>query len=436
MRSKFGCSGYTTLLVTSILLLFALIASLASSKGVFFQLKVAQNELKARQEHWKAEGGLECAFAQIKEKMLVLPPSGTITLLGCAVSTTIRKLSDYEYLVTSKEGNTNLSKVIISTGNGLGAVLKTSASVELTGSMHFVPKAKGLSSDSECTSIIAGGTVSYVASVSGSDEHFLTVDSSVSSHATGILGAPSFTCKNSHKSNLFEETKRPTYLATTSTSNKNEDIKENVANISVFKDLFTMDFNAVNVAKLKNEIKADPVGVVIASGKTPKGWVKSCHTKLANAYAAGKRRFWVDGSCAISGNIFGSTTQPVDNAIQLIIYDGVLYSQSMSYFDGLLYQYLSKPTVLDVKEIWIDLFDSKSDIGVTPTSFHKHDINNDFNKYAFLLDGSLKLDGGIGLDAEDRTIKLNGSLIPAYNGGKSGKYIEKLKWQRGSWNDL
>lgn len=71
MRSKFGCSGYTTLLVTSILLLFALITSLASSKGVFFQLKVAQNELKARQEHWKAEGGLECAFAQIKEKMLV-----------------------------------------------------------------------------------------------------------------------------------------------------------------------------------------------------------------------------------------------------------------------------------------------------------------------------------------------------------------------------
>lgn len=78
----------------------------------------------------------------------------------------------------------------------------------------------------------------------------------------------------------------------------------------------------------------------------------------------------------------------------------------------------------------------KNDIGVTPTSFHKHDINNDFNKYAFLLDGSLKLDGGLGLDAEDRTIKLNGSLIPAYNGGKSGKYIEKLKWQRGSWNDL
>lgn len=91
MRSKFGCSGYTTLLVTSILLLFALITSLASSKGVFFQLKVAQNELKARQEHWKAEGGLECAFAQIKEKMLVLPPSGTITLLGCTVSTTIKK---------------------------------------------------------------------------------------------------------------------------------------------------------------------------------------------------------------------------------------------------------------------------------------------------------------------------------------------------------
>ncbi len=63
MKLKSYQTGYVVLLVTSVLLLLALAVSLASSKGIFFQIKVAQNEVKARQAHWKAEGGLECVFS-------------------------------------------------------------------------------------------------------------------------------------------------------------------------------------------------------------------------------------------------------------------------------------------------------------------------------------------------------------------------------------
>lgn len=50
--------GATTLLITSILLSITLIATLGSYKNLFYQIKRAQNEVKARQVHW-AKGGIE-----------------------------------------------------------------------------------------------------------------------------------------------------------------------------------------------------------------------------------------------------------------------------------------------------------------------------------------------------------------------------------------
>ncbi len=49
--------GLATLLITSILLSIALVVTLGSYKNLFYQIKRAQNEVKARQEHWLAEGG-------------------------------------------------------------------------------------------------------------------------------------------------------------------------------------------------------------------------------------------------------------------------------------------------------------------------------------------------------------------------------------------
>ncbi|WP_199436443.1 hypothetical protein [Vibrio owensii] len=429
--------GAVALLVVSVLLVAALMMSLGSYKSLFYQIKRANNQIEARQEHWRAEGGLECAYSNVKTKQISLPVSGAISVMGCLASVSVEKQSGTDYLVSSTDSNLTAFKTILASGSGLGATIKTSASVELTGSMHFVPHAVGELTESTCTSIISGGSVNFISSPSGSDEHFLTVDSSNSSHASGPVGAPSFTCKPTHRSNLYDTSRPPSYPGTGSV--KNEDIQEDVTDISVFEDLFSMEYSAANVAKLKQEIREDSKGFVLDASNTlytPKGWVYGCHTKLSNAYSSGKRRFWVEGSCAISGSIFGTSTQSVENANQLIVHNGLLYTNDMSFFDGLLYQYVPKSSSFNAKEAWIDLFDSSTHIGVTPLSFQKHDIDDEFNKYAFRIDGALKFDGGLGLDAEERTVILNGSLVPAYNGEKSSKYIKKLEWKKGSWNDL
>lgn len=49
--------GAAALLVVSVLLVAALMMSLGSYKSLFYQIKRANNQIEARQEHWRAEGG-------------------------------------------------------------------------------------------------------------------------------------------------------------------------------------------------------------------------------------------------------------------------------------------------------------------------------------------------------------------------------------------
>ena len=58
--------GVTTLAVTSILLMVALTVTLGSQKSLFYQIKRSQNEIKSRQNHWLAEGAIECGYAQFR----------------------------------------------------------------------------------------------------------------------------------------------------------------------------------------------------------------------------------------------------------------------------------------------------------------------------------------------------------------------------------
>ena len=62
--------GMATLMITSLLLVVALLFSLASYKNLFYQIKRSQNEVLAKQAHWQAEGGLECAFSLFNKKVL------------------------------------------------------------------------------------------------------------------------------------------------------------------------------------------------------------------------------------------------------------------------------------------------------------------------------------------------------------------------------
>lgn len=102
--------GLATLLVTALLLIVVLLVTLGASKTLLYQIKRAQNEVKARQDFWQAEGGLECAFSKIKEGVIVLTNATHHVVNGCNSAVVISKKNDNEYLVTSTKGYAQLNK--------------------------------------------------------------------------------------------------------------------------------------------------------------------------------------------------------------------------------------------------------------------------------------------------------------------------------------
>ncbi|WP_305416738.1 hypothetical protein [Photobacterium leiognathi] len=438
--------GMISLSIVSILLIASLLFTLASSKQVYYQIKRAQNTILERQAFWSAEGGLECAFTELKQKNIKpteLTFSHTCSDLAPSSLLSINSLpaiGDHtEYKLISHYNNNGSKEEVRKTigygGGGVLSTIETSASVELTGSQHFVPnKTENKASDGKykCKSIVSGGTVNYVSS-DGGDDHFYTLDTNGSWHGTGGLGDPLFECNSAYLSNLFDPANPPSAFAVTSV--KGGDILENET-VDVFNALFNKDIS--EHASVREEIKNDAVGIVIGtnvSDKTSGGWVKNCHTKVDNAYKNGKRRIWIDGSCALTGSIFGTSIETDnDEAVQLIIFNGVLFTRAVTNFNGILYQYVS--TSLDVLTAWENLFDENSDIGVLPGGFLQGDLTADYDLMPFLVEGSLYIDGGVGIDAIDRTIRINGSIIPSYNKGKVTKHSTQLKWAKGTWHDF
>ncbi|MCW8331978.1 hypothetical protein MD588_24590 [Photobacterium sp. SDRW27] len=438
--------GLATLLITSMLLIAALIFSLASYKNVFYQIKRAQNEVLARQAHWLAEGGVECAFAEMNASgHIANDPAYLNTCSNDLAKTTVSFLfpSSNQVKIISEGSPDSVVKSIVANtamfSEGINSTIKMNASVlELTGSQHFVPNPAEIVTNSDhfaCKSVVTSGIVSYVGSTSGTDEHFLTTDSTVSHHGGGPEGAVTFTCDSSYRSNLFDTTNIPDGFVMGDLV-KGQDIIENTE-VDVFKDIFGVAHTEWKT--VRSEIAQDPKGDIIGpntvDGKggdiiTAKGWVSGCSQLVEASFLAGNKKIWVDGSCALGANIFGGVVS--DKSILLVIHDGFVEFNAAGAFNGLLYQYAS--AVLDAKSIWEDRVDN---ISVPVKAFNKSDIEPDFLNVSFFVNGSTYIDGAIGIDASERTVRINGSIIPSYNADKSSEFINgKLTWIEGTWYDF
>lgn len=159
--------GVATLLITSILLSVALVVTLGSYKNLFYQIKRAQNEVKARQQHWEAEGGLECLFSYVKDDITridqVIPFNHTHLNSLCQTPLKLSQLNItdlspgvYRINSISHNGWTQLNKTF-STQNSSGrGAIQTTSRLTTYGDLNIHPDAKGgINSDKqyECVSM-------------------------------------------------------------------------------------------------------------------------------------------------------------------------------------------------------------------------------------------------------------------------------------------
>ncbi|ELV7517547.1 hypothetical protein QMU85_002551, partial [Photobacterium damselae] len=134
--NRYHQQGMSTLLITSMLLVVALIFSLASYKNLFYQIKRTQNEVLARQAHWAAEGGLECGFAEISNKSDVNTSLDKCkTVIDGQPLTLSISTNDGRSLLTSETNNKykKITKTIVSGGARSSGVIKSTADLYFKG---------------------------------------------------------------------------------------------------------------------------------------------------------------------------------------------------------------------------------------------------------------------------------------------------------------
>lgn len=412
--NKHQQSGMTTLLITSMLLIVALLFSLASYKNLFYQIKRTQNEVLARQAHWAAEGGLECGFAQIKKAGNI--SDAKPTFIDCKRTLNLADVDvDDETMVSTYD---NLAKATINKkikfkrGSSSGAI-KSSSDIYINGSSLFSTVDPGeLKYDGwECVAIRYKNIFSARA---GAINNGVKIAKPYLSFIDKGMD-----CKNANKTTIG-----------TNGPFGSDFLKDE--SLEPFEDLFNEKRSNWNRVKtdLNFVIIDDPLNLIDGNKV-----ISSCGMKIAKEVKDNtNRRLWVDGSCEIKDteidllkDAFNTNSEP----ILLLIHDGIFAINGSMNFPGMLYHLNTSftPTAL----FW-DNFDAKSYFGnysLFPGLEKKNTV--------YHQRGSFLFSGGQVLDSPGYAAYFDQALNFSFNRDNIDKVVNpyySTEWQQGSWHDF
>ncbi|WP_413113944.1 hypothetical protein [Thaumasiovibrio sp. DFM-14] len=424
--------GAMSLLITTMLLIAALLFSLGASKKVFYQVKRAQNEVLARQAHWAAEGGLECAFAKVSvdQNKDYLDDSLYPSYLtaDCLTPLDLQSLSFVPFLNKYKvvsnalqmSGKKQLSR-LMAFGTGDPGAIKATANLYIRGSSAFSTPDPGdfVGGKWQCVAI---NYQNIFSSLSGAINQ--GVLNGVSPYAD--FDSQGQDCASTHMTTVSADTGYGNDFVQTPSLDPFYDIFKKPK--SQWNDVRTSaEWNFTTITAL-NEIIIDDI--------TYK-YVEDCGAEIANKVLAGQTRIWVSGSCELTSGV-GGGVETLSDALNdmgnpstlLLIHNGLFSIQSSMDFPGLLMHVTTGFT--PTAALW-DHFEAKDYFGtfsLFPSLAKANTIY--FQRGAFTFSGGQILDT-VGLDAY-----FDQSLNFAFNRDNIEDVIEvgPPKWVEGSWHDF
>ncbi len=416
MKLKIHQSGYAVLLVTSVLLLLALTVSLASSKGIFFQIKVAQNELKARQAHWKAEGGLECAYSINKNNDSVLPVAQDYSLCDVSSVAAVQSLVDSRYFeITSFANNHLLLKKNIKVNSKPTGAIQARSDLMLIGSSAFTPE---FVAPDHCVSIRFQTLVIL-------DGGFVTND------------PEGYTCNSAYKTNTqhigFCVSGDPNCDDSGAPNDYEVKVVGNNSNYIGDGKLFEQDFvhdpdldpfepffgyPRSEIATVKSQFQ-----VISGSVATSSSGVSSCKDLILNAFSSNDK-VWVVGDCDLeSGLGIAAGSSPK----VLVVENGILSTNGTDTFPGMIY-HLFTSTVGNMTSRWTSEVSGSGSLS-TLTAAQKA-------KLTFISIGSFKPTGGYVFDTVGGLSVFTSAINLEFDDTAIPSNDNKISWLKGSWNDL
>ncbi|EKF9799092.1 hypothetical protein O1D18_002685 [Vibrio cholerae] len=427
--------GIATLLITSILLSVALVVTLGSYKNLFYQIKRAQNEVKARQQHWEAEGGLECLFSYIKDDpsrivgVIPVNHSNLDTLCKNTLNLSQINITDltggvYRINSISHNGWTQLNKTFSTLSNRGKGAIQTTSKLTTYGDLKVHPDAKGgLNSDGlyECVSM----TYRYSYTMEGRNPVSKYKTESIRENSL-YEGSPAGGCTVSTTTNVSVNSGN-SITKTDNPETSDSSLKDDFVydpEVDPFQTFFDYKKTPENIAKVKASF---PV-----SGRITLSDATQCKSAIENAFST-VDKVWITGNCAIHGNL---ALQGNHEKYTLVIQDGIFINTGSTTFQGSIFHLVdkTKPQFLpdNLKSYWESLFTTSSG---GPTNFTIGQQYTDLTQTVYVDAGAFHATGGYGFDTDGLKTSIAGSMELLFDSRKRPTLgLNSVRWQEGSWN--
>ncbi|MEZ8058939.1 hypothetical protein [Vibrio splendidus] len=426
--------GVVTLLITSVLLVGALVVTLGAYRSVFHQIKVAQNEVEGRKAHWLAEGGLECGFTYIAENDLTAIPNDLMD--HCQQSKVVTLESEAltpNVLVSSSESLSLNKEISFEDASGLG-VMQTNSSLEFISdhNIDINPDIALTAVDgiNECVSVRfldsviykqkGGGRLKTITPESPPFPSFESCQQTTNISSDAIIDSSGSLPSNSFQSDFKFDPDIDTFSNYFGVPKTSENI-----------DQIKLDYHVID---LIDRTTSPPKHSDLVSGKYEGN---KCSKAINDAFSSGENKVWVIGDCVVYSPAI-NVVEPIPGVItprSLVIQDGIIANGNASVFDGSFY-HLNDMSVFDNP----NSPDTDTDLlnglwAKVPDTIPITDLVQSNSVYigfaSFFPKGGMFFDSVGGLSTIQGSINLD--YISEYN---PHSVPLKAKWKRGSWNDF
>ncbi|MCK6265355.1 hypothetical protein KP803_18980 [Vibrio sp. ZSDE26] len=425
--------GATALLVTALLLMGALAFALGSYRGVFYQIKVANNQIDARKAHWRAEGGLECGFSSIVlNNDTSIPIDLNTTCSDMDLVYLQASSADPERLI-AKYGNREIGKTIVFTSDSGAGAIKSTSDLVVFGNAEFPPPDPGeKNSDGmyECVAVVVRSNIIIKGNISNQgvgstiskpSEDFDNSSDCAPSHKTGIGGI----------NGIWQDASN-NYV---STGVKLDFQRDETLNPFTTK----FDFERGDWEQVRDHPDFEFLSYTMLGNDV------DCVAKFKADLVTGQpNKVWIDGSCEFDQSAIDEITaiQSTNSGtyLFLLVHNGVLGIRGSGSIEGIVFHFTenfaANPEHWDAfsTTLQADLNANFTDpietvYGATTTLTPKH--------ATYLQSGSFKFTGGMIFDTQGQMALFNNSMRLQYNSDITESFVfsAKPKWKEGSWSD-
>ncbi len=406
--------GVITLLMTSILLIVTLIVTLGSYKALFYQIKRAQNEVKARQHHWLAEGAIECAFAQFRENDFV-PQVVTDCGSGQGVIASFQPTTHGQRVV-AQSNHSSVQKEILLTQSVKPGAMQSSADLYFHSSAIFSPPDPGERSQHgwECVAL----------------RYHHRFYAPVIDNKGVINGGKPYT---DFENPMGKDCVRTHKTIGASTSRLGRDFVKDEES-SLFEQFFNVPAQQYDRVKQREQI-------TVIEGQGADKRVNDCGSVLANHIQTGKHYLWVEGSCEIKRSEYNQLVNAtsITEGVLILVHDGIFsvmgkpeQGTTSQPFKGVLFHFNTEFTAHPSK--WQ---------GFEADNYLNHAssvVENSYRKIAtYYQHGAFPFSGGLYFDTPGQAAVFYDSIELQFNRDVINNvqtHVNPPRWKQGSWYAL